>query len=85
MRPLTHAVVTLWYRSPELLLMAPRYSYGVDIWSVGCIFAELYQRKPLFNGDAEIDQIYKIFLYLSTYCFFTTSSLSAYFTFFSSF
>lgn len=41
-----------------------RYSTPVDMWSVGCIFAELVNRRPLFPGDCEIDQIFKIFTYV---------------------
>jgi serine/threonine protein kinase len=51
----THEVVTLWYRCPEILLGQKAYSLGVDLWSTGCIFAEMVQRKPLFMGDSEID------------------------------
>ncbi len=57
----THEVVTLWYRCPEILLGQKQYSLGVDLWSTGCIFAEMAQKKPLFIGDSEIDQIFKIF------------------------
>ena len=56
-------VVTLWYRAPEVLLGSQRYSCPVDIWSVGCIMAELVTKKPLFQGDSEIDQIFRIFRY----------------------
>jgi len=56
-----HQVVTLWYRAPEILLGGRQYSTGVDMWSVGCIFAEMCTRKPLFPGDSEIDEIFKIF------------------------
>lgn len=61
LRTYTHEVVTLWYRAPEILLGGRQYSTGVDMWSVGCIFAEMCTRKPLFPGDSEIDQIFKIF------------------------
>jgi len=57
----TELVVTLWYRSPELLLGSKRYSEAVDMWSVGCIFAEFLTRKPLFPGRTEMAQIEKIF------------------------
>jgi serine/threonine protein kinase len=57
----THEVVTLWYRAPEILLGQKQYSTAVDIWSVGCIFAEMALKKPLFAGDSEIDEIFKIF------------------------
>ncbi|KAL6945094.1 Cyclin-dependent kinase catalytic subunit [Hanseniaspora vineae] len=66
LRAYTHEVVTLWYRSPEILLGGKQYSTGVDIWSMGCIFAEMCNRKPIFSGDSEIDQIFKIFRILGT-------------------
>ena len=56
-----HQVVTLWYRAPEVLLGSQRYSCPVDMWSVGCIFAEMVTKKPLFHGDSEIDQLFRIF------------------------
>lgn len=61
--PFTHdvQVVTLWYRAPEILLGGRQYSTGVDMWSTGAIFAEMCTRKPLFPGDSEIDEIFKIF------------------------
>ncbi|CAG5982124.1 unnamed protein product [Menidia menidia] len=57
---LTPVVVTLWYRPPEVLLQSS-YATPVDIWSTGCIFAEMFRRKPLFRGDSEMDQLGKIF------------------------
>lgn len=66
LRTYTHEVVTLWYRSPEILLGGRQYSTGVDMWSIGCIFAEMATRKPLFPGDSEIDEIFKIFRVLGT-------------------
>jgi len=57
----THEIVTLWYRAPEILLGQKQYSTSVDLWSVGCIFAEMGMKKPLFAGDSEIDEIFKIF------------------------
>ncbi|KIM44221.1 hypothetical protein M413DRAFT_67974, partial [Hebeloma cylindrosporum] len=64
MRTYTHEVVTLWYRAPEVLLGSRHYSTAIDMWSVGCIFAEMaMQGTPLFPGDSEIDQIFKIFRY----------------------
>ena len=58
----TAQVVTLWYRAPEVLLGSRHYSTAIDMWSVGCIFAEMVMRgNPLFPGDSEIDQIFKIF------------------------
>ncbi|KAL1976218.1 hypothetical protein VTN31DRAFT_2500 [Thermomyces dupontii] len=66
LRSYTHEVVTLWYRAPEILLGGRQYSTGVDMWSVGAIFAEMCTRKPLFPGDSEIDEIFKIFRTLGT-------------------
>ncbi|TEB24984.1 CMGC/CDK/CDC2 protein kinase [Coprinellus micaceus] len=67
MRTYTHEVVTLWYRAPEVLLGSRHYSTAIDMWSVGCIFAEMaMQGQPLFPGDSEIDQIFKIFRILGT-------------------
>ncbi|KAM5335171.1 cyclin-dependent kinase 4 [Glossophaga mutica] len=57
---LTPVVVTLWYRAPEVLLQSA-YATPVDLWSVGCIFAEMFRRKPLFCGNSEADQLGKIF------------------------
>ena len=54
-------MVTLFYRSPELLFEANEYATPVDIWSVGCIFAELAMGRPLFEGQNEIEQIQEIF------------------------
>ncbi|XP_037961117.1 cyclin-dependent kinase 1-like [Teleopsis dalmanni] len=62
----THEIVTLWYRAPEVLLGSPRYACPVDIWSIGCIFAEMATRKPLFQGDSEIDQLFRMFRILKT-------------------
>lgn len=59
--PYTFEVVTLWYRAPELLLGANRYSTSVDVWSIGCIFAEMASGMPLFPGRSDIDQLFKIF------------------------
>mmetsp|Transcript_19241 Transcript_19241/g.73916 ORF Transcript_19241/g.73916 Transcript_19241/m.73916 type:complete len:305 (+) Transcript_19241:73-987(+) len=66
LRNYSHNVVTLWYRAPEILLGSPKYSTPVDVWSCGCIFAEMVTKRPLFPGDAEIDQLYKIFAVLGT-------------------
>ena len=60
-KTLTHEILTLWYRAPEILLGQKEYSTPVDIWSIGLIFYEMAHRKPLFAGDCEIDQIFKIF------------------------
>jgi serine/threonine protein kinase len=66
LRTYTHEIVTLWYRAPEVLLGEKHYSTPVDIWSIGCIFAEMIRRKALFPGDSEIDQLFKIFQVLGT-------------------
>ena len=60
-RTYTHEVVTLWYRAPEILLGLKQYSTPVDMWSCGCIFAEMATKKPLYPGDSEIDELFKIF------------------------
>jgi serine/threonine protein kinase len=59
--PLTSRVVTLWYRPPELLLGATNYGVAVDLWSSGCILAELYAGKPIMPGRTEVEQLHKIF------------------------
>ncbi|KAH7549747.1 hypothetical protein ACOSP7_025325 [Xanthoceras sorbifolium] len=66
LKPYTSLVVTLWYRAPELLLGMKKYSMAIDMWSLGCIMAELLAKKPLFNGKTEADQIDKIFKTLGT-------------------
>ncbi|XP_057973042.1 probable serine/threonine-protein kinase At1g54610 [Malania oleifera] len=58
---LTSRVVTLWYRPPELLLGATYYGTAVDLWSTGCILAELYAGKPIMPGRTEVEQLHKIF------------------------
>ncbi|CAH1248995.1 CDK11B [Branchiostoma lanceolatum] len=63
---LSPVVVTLWYRAPELLLGSETYSTPVDLWSVGCVFAELLIGKPLWDGESEIDQLHQIFCDLGT-------------------
>ncbi|RLN96842.1 hypothetical protein BBJ28_00017957 [Nothophytophthora sp. Chile5] len=57
----TNKVVTLWYRPPELLLGATSYDASIDMWSIGCVFAELYIGHPIFQGKTELEQITKIF------------------------
>jgi len=65
-RSYTHEVVTLWYRAPDVLMGSRKYSTPVDIWSVGCIFAEMVNGRPLFPGSADDDQLQKIFKILGT-------------------
>lgn len=66
LRRYTHEVVTLWYRAPEVLLGTKHYSTPVDSWSIGCIFAEMVNKQPLFPGDSEIDELFRIFRVLGT-------------------
>ena len=62
----THEVVTLWYRAPEILLGTKYYSPAVDIWSVGCILAEMIIGRAMFCGESEIEQLFAIFEILGT-------------------
>ncbi|KAL4451526.1 hypothetical protein ABPG75_007188 [Micractinium tetrahymenae] len=66
LRPYTQEVVTLLYRAPELLLGCPLYSSAVDVWSAGCILAELATGQPLFRGDSEIGKLLAVFRLLGT-------------------
>ena len=61
MPPYTDYISTRWYRAPEMLLKMTNYSHPVDIFAIGCIMAELYLQKPLFDGKSELDQLHKIF------------------------
>lgn len=54
---MTEYVVTRWYRAPELLLCCDNYGTSIDVWSVGCIFAELLGRKPIFPGTECLNQL----------------------------
>jgi len=65
-RTYTHEIVTLWYRPPEVLMGIKQYTTAVDIWSAGVIFAEMITKRPLFPGDSEIDELFKIFRLLGT-------------------
>ena len=58
---MTHDVVTLWYRCPDVLLGSTNYGKAVDMWSIGCIFAEMAMGRPLFNGQNDANQLLKIF------------------------
>ncbi|CAE8630481.1 unnamed protein product, partial [Polarella glacialis] len=66
LRAYTREVVTLWYRAPEILLGQRKYATPTDIWSLGCIIAEMSTGQALFPGDSEIDTIFKIFRVLGT-------------------
>lgn len=63
---ITHEVATLWYRSPEILMGAHCYTAAMDMWSVGCMLAELTADMPLFAGESEIATIFKIFQFTGT-------------------
>ncbi|KAM7536643.1 hypothetical protein Aperf_G00000082216 [Anoplocephala perfoliata] len=65
-RTYCHEVVTLWYRAPEIILGSPTYTMAIDVWSAGCIAYEMYTGNVLFQGDCEIDQLFKIFQRLGT-------------------
>lgn len=53
-QPLTNRVVTLWYRAPELLLGSTDYGVGIDLWSVGCLLAEMFKGVPIMPGKTEV-------------------------------
>ena len=63
---LTREVMTLWYRAPEVMLGEKCYTCALDVWSLGCIFAEMCMGKCIFKGDCEIGQLFKIFSMLGT-------------------
>lgn len=60
-RDYTSLVVTRWYRPPELLLTLKRYTPAIDMWGVGCVFGEMFERKPILEGRTDIDQCHRIF------------------------
>jgi len=62
----SHEVVTLWYRAPDVLMGSTKYSATIDMWSTGCIFAEMVTSKPLFPGKNNADQLQQIFKVLGT-------------------
>ena len=66
LRPYTNEVQTLWYRAPELLLRAPEYSVGIDMWSAGCILADLLRKGPLFRANTEEHQLVEIMKVMGT-------------------
>ena len=74
----THEVVTLWYRSPDVLLGSTQYGTPVDVWSVGCIFAEMATGTPLFAGKNDADQLAKVFKFLGTPNNHTWRSMNSY-------
>ncbi|KAK2656095.1 hypothetical protein Ddye_009147 [Dipteronia dyeriana] len=60
-RGLTSRVVTLWYRAPELLLSSTDYGVGIDLWSAGCLLAEMFIGRPIMPGRTEVEQLHRIF------------------------
>ncbi len=66
LRPYTDTVVTLWYRAPEVLLGSRSYGPAIDVWSIGCIFAELLTKEPLFMVSTEAAALQAIFKLLGT-------------------
>ena len=65
-KDMTQYVVTRWYRAPELIMLAKDYTAAIDIWSAGCIMAELLSRRPLFPGADYVKQLEYIINYLGT-------------------
>lgn len=62
----SNEVVTLWYRAPDVLLGSRNYNTSIDIWSAGCIMAEMYTGRPLFPGTTNEDQLVRIFRIMGT-------------------
>ncbi|XP_052191363.1 probable serine/threonine-protein kinase At1g54610 isoform X2 [Diospyros lotus] len=60
-RPLTSRVVTLWYRAPELILGSTDYGVGIDLWSAGCLLAEMFLGRPIMPGRTEVEQLHRIY------------------------
>ncbi|KAI9355097.1 kinase-like domain-containing protein [Zopfochytrium polystomum] len=63
---MTEYVATRWYRAPEIMLSFKSYTKAIDMWSIGCIFAELLGGKPLFKGRDYVDQLNQILCVLGT-------------------
>jgi cyclin-dependent kinase len=62
----SHEAVTLWYRSPDVILGSCNYGLAVDMWSVGCIFAEMATGTPMFNGRTDAEQLQRMFRVLGS-------------------
>nr|AAW27908.1 SJCHGC03672 protein [Schistosoma japonicum] len=62
----SHQVATRWYRAPELLYGAKKYTNSVDLWAIGCIFGELLNSSPLFPGENDIEQLWFVVRVLGT-------------------
>ena len=65
----TEYVATRWYRAPELLVGDTQYGPAVDVWAIGCLFAELMTGQPLWPGKSDFDQIYQLRKTLGKYLF----------------
>ncbi|RKP13259.1 protein serine/threonine kinase [Piptocephalis cylindrospora] len=65
-RSYSHEVVTLWYRAPDVLMGSRQYGTSIDLWSIGCIFAEMASGRPLFPGSSVSDELLRIFRLLGT-------------------
>eukprot|EP01105_Mastigella_eilhardi_P024703 TRINITY_DN6499_c0_g1_i1.p1 TRINITY_DN6499_c0_g1~~TRINITY_DN6499_c0_g1_i1.p1 ORF type:complete len:207 (+),score=50.40 TRINITY_DN6499_c0_g1_i1:391-1011(+) len=65
-RSFSHEVVTLWYRAPDILMGSSKYSTPIDLWSAGCIFAEMASGRALFPGSGTQDELMKIFKIMGT-------------------
>ncbi|CAH1982152.1 unnamed protein product [Acanthoscelides obtectus] len=63
---LTDYVATRWYRAPEILIANRRYTKGIDMWSLGCILAEMSVGKPIFPGTSTVNQVEKIMATIPT-------------------
>lgn len=75
-RSLTNRVVTLWYRAPELLLGATQYGVGIDLWSAGCLLAEMVAGRPILPGRTEVSRCQRPFyLTMLNYCEIFTRSI----------
>ena len=74
----SNEVVTLWYRAPDVLLGSRTYNTSIDIWSAGCIMAEMYTGRPLFPGTTNEDELHKIFRLMGTPSEHTWPGISKY-------
>lgn len=63
---MTEYVATRWYRAPEIMLSFTNYTTAIDLWSVGCILAELLGGRPIFKGKDYVDQLNQILHYMGT-------------------
>lgn len=73
----SNEVVTLWYRAPDVLLGSRTYSTSIDIWSAGCILAEMFTGRPLFPGSSNEDQLKRIFKLMGTPNEYTWPNISS--------